>query len=269
VTLALLAAAGAALIWPDARDVVRQRLRTVAGAPSTRGARQPVPEPLLAAAGAGAAGAVLSTPLVALLAAACGALAARAWSARRAAAADEARLAALAEALGALVAELRAGRSFDDAARGAAAACPDRECAAALARLLRAPGAAALGELRAVAGADHDGLAAELGRLSAAVSLSARTGCSLATVVTAVEDDLRARLRTGRALAVATAGPRSSALLLAGLPVLGLAMGSGVGADPWDVLTATGPGQLLLVTGVLLEIGGIAWTGRLVRRMGR
>ena len=68
---------------------------------------------------------------------------------------------------------------------------------------------------------------------------------------------------------MATAGPRSSARLLAGLPLLGLAMGSGVGADPWAVLTTTGSGQALLVAGVLLEVAGIAWTGRLVRRIGR
>jgi tight adherence protein B len=54
--------------------------------------------------------------------------------------------------------------------------------------------------------------------------------------------------------------------VLAGLPLLGLAMGSGVGADPWRVLTTTVPGQVLLVAGVLLEIGGVAWVGRLTRR---
>jgi len=47
--------------------------------------------------------------------------------------------------------------------------------------------------------------------------------------------------------------------------VLGLLMGSGVGAHPWTVLT-TGAGQALLVAGVALEIAGIAWTGRLVAR---
>jgi tight adherence protein B len=49
--------------------------------------------------------------------------------------------------------------------------------------------------------------------------------------------------------------------------VLGLAMGSGVGADPWSVLTRTGTGQVLLVAGVGLEVAGIAWTRRLVDRV--
>ncbi|WP_346621448.1 pilus assembly protein TadB [Blastococcus montanus] len=256
MSLALLAAAGAAVLWPDGRALLRRRLRVVAGVPRPPG--RPVPLPLLAAAGLGALGAVLSTPLVALLAAGGGALSARAWASRRVAASEETRLVALAEALGALAAELRAGRSLEDAVRGAAAACPDRHCAAALVSVLRAPPAG-----------PRDALAAELGRLSAAVALSARTGCSLATVVVAVEDDLRARLGHRRALRVATAGPRASARLLAGLPVLGLAMGSGIGADPWRVLTTTGPGQVLLVVGVLLEAAGIAWTGRLMHRIGR
>jgi tight adherence protein B len=43
-------------------------------------------------------------------------------------------------------------------------------------------------------------------------------------------------------------------------------MGSGVGADPWRVLTTTGTGQVLLVAGVALELTGVAWSSRLVRR---
>ncbi|TYP84766.1 pilus assembly protein TadB [Blastococcus xanthinilyticus] len=261
MTGALLAVAAAVAVWPDGRAGLRRRVRAVA-ATGGGAARRPVPLPVVAGAGAAGLAAVLSTPLVALLAGGGAALAARGWEARRAASAAEGRLAVLAEALGALAAELRAGRLPEDAARGAAAACPDPEAGAALARALRTSGAP--GKLPAGAG-----LAVELARVSAAVRLSTRTGCSLATVVTAVEDDLRARLRRRQALRVATAGPRASARLLAGLPLLGLAMGSGVGADPWHVLTATGPGQVLLVAGVALEIAGIAWTGRLVARIGR
>jgi tight adherence protein B len=43
-------------------------------------------------------------------------------------------------------------------------------------------------------------------------------------------------------------------------------MGSGVGADPWHVLTATGAGHLLLMLGVGLELTGIAWSARLTAR---
>jgi tight adherence protein B len=99
------------------------------------------------------------------------------------------------------------------------------------------------------------------------VLLSSRTGCSLAHVVAAVDEDLRARRRHRQDLRAATAAPRASAMLLAGLPLVGLAMGSGVGADPWGVLTTTATGQVLLVTGVALEFAGVAWSRRLVERV--
>jgi tight adherence protein B len=54
--------------------------------------------------------------------------------------------------------------------------------------------------------------------------------------------------------------------VLAGLPLLGLAMGSGVGADPWRVLTTTVAGQVLLVAGVAFEVVGLWWSRRLVGR---
>jgi tight adherence protein B len=110
-------------------------------------------------------------------------------------------------------------------------------------------------------------VAAALHRISAAVLLSTRTGCSLADVLGAVDDDLRARRSSRRELRAATAAPRASALLLAGLPVLGLAMGAGIGADPWRVLTETGTGQVLLVTGVGFEFAGLVWSRRLVARV--
>jgi tight adherence protein B len=46
-------------------------------------------------------------------------------------------------------------------------------------------------------------------------------------------------------------------------------MGSGIGADPWHVLTRTPIGQVLLVAGVGLEIAGLAWSRRLVARVVR
>ena len=70
-----------------------------------------------------------------------------------------------------------------------------------------------------------------------------------------------------RELRAATAAPRAGGMLLAGLPLLGLAMGSGIGADPWRVLTTTGTGQVLLVTGAAFELAGLAWSRRLVQRV--
>jgi tight adherence protein B len=253
----LLCLAAAALAWPSHRPVrwwAPARARPDAGGAllDRRAA------PALAGALAAALGAVSSTVVVAGLAGGCAALGLRAVQARRRGSAARREVDALAEALGVLAAELRAGRSVDDAAGTAVAGCPEPTVAAALGPVLRLgvdPGPAAPGQTGEV-----------LTRVACAVRLSARTGCSLAAVVTAVEDDLRARARAETELRAAVAGPRASASVLAGLPGLGLLMGSGVGADPWGVLTTTGTGTVLLVAGVALEAAGLAWSARLVRR---
>jgi tight adherence protein B len=211
-----------------------------------------------------ALGAAVSTPLVGGLAGACAAAAARALRGARRAATVRRHVQAVAEGLGVLAAELRAGRSVGEAAVAAQAGCPDEVAAVALGRVLR------LGAAPPAGPPDEVGEVGEVGevlaRVAAAVRLSSRTGCSLAGVAAAVEDDLRARARAETELRAAVAGPRASATVLAGLPVLGLLMGSGVGADPWQVLTTTGTGNALLVGGVALELAGLAWSGRLVRR---
>ena len=259
MTGGLLLLAGALLLWPGPAALRRQRWRSVVRS-ADAGLRPAlgVPLPAVAATAAGAVAALLSTPLVAALAGGCAALAARAEQRRRAGAQEEARLAALVEALTALGAELRSGRSLDEATRAAVAACADDDSGRALARAVRSP--------EEGAGDDIGELGRALGRVAAAARLSARTGCSLAAVVGAVEDDLRARSRQRLELRSATAGSQASAALLAGLPVLGLVMGGGVGADPWRVLTTTPTGQVLLVAGVGLEVAGLAWSARLVRR---
>ena len=257
MTAALLSGALAFLVWP--RPARRSRLDLVTGRAVRIGGivSGHLPVPVLAGLGAAGVGAALSTPLVALLAA----VAAFAVGRSRVAALrdrdQERRLLAVTEGLGALAADLRSGRSVDAATAAAVTACADEASGQALARAVRTPAAGP---------AEEGDLGQALARISAGVRLSSRTGCSLAAVVAAVEDDLRARHRQRLELRSATAAPRASALLLAGLPVLGMAMGSGVGADPWAVLTTTGTGQSLLVAGVTLELAGVAWSRRLLDR---
>jgi tight adherence protein B len=262
VTGALLSAALAVLLWPDGPAVRRTRMAAVlgqrAGPLRLPGFGGPL-IPLVAAAATALLAALASTPLVAGLAAAAAFLGARVWAAGRRSGRTDARLQALTEGLSALAADLRSGRSLEAATDAAVTTCGDEACGRALARAVRVPGAAPPQD-------EYTALGEALDRISAAVRLSGRTGCSLAAVVSAVEDDLRARRRHRLELRAATAAPRASALLLAGLPLLGLAMGSGVGADPWAVLTTTGTGQVLLVAGVALEVLGLTWSRRLVRR---
>ncbi|SDN50706.1 type II secretion system F family protein [Geodermatophilus sp. DSM 45219] len=260
MTGALLVLAAALLLWPGSAARRSQRRGSVSAPRDTAsGLSSRVPLPVVAAVGATAVTGLLSTPLVAVLAGGCAALTARAELRRRAGVREEARLAALGEALTALGAELRSGRSLDEATRAAVGACADEGSGRALARAVRSPE-------DGTGGVPTDELGQALGRVAAAARLSARTGCSLAAVVGAVEDDLRARSRQRLELRSATAGSRASAALLAGLPVLGLVMGGGVGADPWRVLTTTATGQVLLVAGVGLEVAGLAWSARLVSR---
>ncbi|WP_116449621.1 pilus assembly protein TadB [Blastococcus litoris] len=256
---ALLVTAVAVLVWPDRE--LRRRARIAVARAEDLGRRPPAPAtgPLAVAVASALVVGLVSTLLVGCLVGVLVLVGARLRAARAAVRRAEARVRSVTEGLGALGAELRSGRPIDAATQAAVAACADDECGAALARALRAPAAGVPGGVDPVLGAALD-------RISAGTLLSARTGASLAAVSAAVEDDLRAADRLRQELRTATAGPRASAMLLAGLPALGLAMGSGVGADPWRVLTTTGVGQVLLVVGVALELLGLLWSDRLVSR---
>ncbi|WP_082522819.1 type II secretion system F family protein [Geodermatophilus sp. Leaf369] len=250
VVLGLLGAA--VVTWPRGSDPLVRRARRL----QPRGRPGPptvLPVAVLVVGAAVTTAALFSTPVVAALVGGAAVAGVRAWRRRAAERDTEARDRALAEALGVLAAELRAGRPLADATTTAVGGCPHPAVAAALGPVL-------------CTGTAEPGEGGALARLAAAVTVSARTGCSLAAVVAAAEDDVRARLRTQAELRAAVSGPRASGVVLAGLPVLGLLMGAGVGADPWQVLTGTPVGTALLVGGVGLEALGLSWTARLVRR---
>lgn len=105
-----------------------------------------------------------------------------------------------------------------------------------------------------------------LSQVGAAWRVSAVTGAPLADVLERVEQSVRADREQRRRVAAGLAGPRATAVLLAGLPVLGIGLGVGMGADPVHVLTGTSAGQLALLAGVVLDCVGLWWTGRIVRR---
>ncbi|MFC3573784.1 type II secretion system F family protein [Streptomyces yaanensis] len=163
---------------------------------------------------------------------------------------------------GALAGEVRAGRQPGEALLRAArdsdglggaqatvlaAARFGGDVPGALADAARQPGAAGLSGLAAcwrVAVDRGAGLAAGLDRLEAALRAERDQ-----------REDLRAQL----------AGARSTAVLLAGLPVLGLLLGTGLGAHPLHVLLHTGPGLACLAVGGVLEGAGLWWALRIVR----
>lgn len=66
-------------------------------------------------------------------------------------------------------------------------------------------------------------------------------------------------------LSAQLAGPRATARVLAGLPLLGMLLGSGLGASPLAWLLGSFWGWLILAAGCALEVAGLWWISRLTR----
>ena len=260
--VSLLLTGLALLCWPDTRAPAR--LRAIAGPNPRKRLRTPHPSAAATMAAAVVAGWLVAGPggvvAATLLAATIRRqLRARAESRRTLTATD-----GLAEALRALVAGLRTGAHPASAAESAA-----EDAHPETATTMRAIAAAARldGDLTTVLDtARTPALAEALRRVGRAWQLAQRHGLPLADVLDAVRRDLEQRARFTRQVLARMAGPRSSAVVLSLLPVVGVALGVTVGADPLGVLTGTGPGQVLLVTGVTFMCVGIAWSGRITNR---
>lgn len=108
------------------------------------------------------------------------------------------------------------------------------------------------------------GPAARQRAVRAVWAVSERSGAPAAAVLDRVEQDLRARQAQHREIAAQLAGARSTAGLLAILPLLGIGLGAAMGARPLAVLLGQPRGQLTLVVGVALEALGVLWTARIV-----
>jgi tight adherence protein B len=99
----------------------------------------------------------------------------------------------------------------------------------------------------------------------AACRLARDVGTPLAPVLDAIADVIGAEVELAGERGSAMAGPRASARVLTWLPVLGLALGAGMGADPVAVLFGGGVGTLAMVSGGTLLWTGRRWTTGLVR----
>ncbi|MGQ0774064.1 MAG: type II secretion system F family protein [Pseudonocardiales bacterium] len=276
LSLAIAALAAAVLCWPS--GVGRGRLGWLRNQPVAPDA-EPTPRPridrprierrragwavLLVALAAGL-GMLLAGPGGGIAATLAIGTATLRWRAGRNRRAGAAAAAGLADALGVLVAELRAGAHVGDAAMAAAIdGHPDTS------RVLSAAAAAARlgGDVPAVLrDTGPVQLRQWLHRLADAWSLADRHGIPLADLLDAVRADTDHRVRFAAEVAARLAGPRATAAVLAGLPLLGLALGQAVGAAPMQVLGDTGAGQALLVVGTGLACAGVLWSARLVAR---
>jgi tight adherence protein B len=100
--------------------------------------------------------------------------------------------------------------------------------------------------------------------LAACWRIGAERGGSFASVVEGLASALRDEQAHREEVMAQLAGPRATARLLAGLPVLGLAMGGALGAHPLSFLFGTLPGVVCLILGVGLDAVGLWWTRQLV-----
>lgn len=100
-------------------------------------------------------------------------------------------------------------------------------------------------------------------RLAAAWQVSADTGAPLAEVLDRLDTDLRARERIRLRAAAQAAGARATAALLAALPIAGLLLGYGIGADPIRILLHTAAGAACATGAMCLQLLGLLWSIRL------
>nr|WP_269205040.1 type II secretion system F family protein [Motilibacter aurantiacus] len=107
--------------------------------------------------------------------------------------------------------------------------------------------------------------ASGLRRAAACWSVASGTGAGLAVALERVADGLRADEGARRSIKAQLAGPRSTARLLGALPVVGVGMGTLLGAAPLDVLLGSLPGLACLTAGAVLSVLGVAWTERIAR----
>ncbi len=105
-------------------------------------------------------------------------------------------------------------------------------------------------------------------RVAAAWQVADATGAPLADLLDRLDTDLRGLERVRLAAAAHAAGTRATAGLLAVLPVAGIGVGYGMGADPLHVLLHTPVGAACAGVAVLLQLAGLVWTGRLSRAGG-
>lgn len=104
---------------------------------------------------------------------------------------------------------------------------------------------------------------AGLGVLARAWRVAVNTGAPLAPGLETVAAALRADEEVDRLVAGELAAPRLTGVLLALLPVAGVALGYLIGGDPLGFLTSTPVGWGCLLGGCVLACLGVLWTERL------
>lgn len=112
--------------------------------------------------------------------------------------------------------------------------------------------------------ADSSAIPAQWRRLALCWQLAHHHGLAIATLLRAAQHDIVERDRFRLRLDAGLAGPRTTAAVLAGMPVLGILLGQLIGAQPVRFLLAGGAGGVILVIGVALSCLGLYWSDRII-----
>lgn len=255
MSVAAFAMAMALLVAP----VPRRRLMTGRGAGATRRRVPP-------AAGVVAVAVVaMAAPLTVVIAAAIVAVTLALRRRRRGAQRRRGEEAAALQAgLDVLVGELRVG-AHPVAAIAVAADEVDGAVAASLRAVAARAGLGADVPAGLRSAARHSAMPAHWERLAVCWQLAQTHGLAVATLISTAVRDIVERERFTARVNAAMAGARTTAAVLAGLPVLGVGLGQLIGADPLRFLLSGGVGGWLLVVGVLLSCVGLLWSDRITR----
>lgn len=99
--------------------------------------------------------------------------------------------------------------------------------------------------------------------LAACWDAGAATGSGLADAVDRLAASHRSAEEIRGELEVQLAGPRATARMLTGLPLIGIALGMLLGADPIGFLLGGPIGLACLIAGITLTVVGMWWTNRI------
>ncbi len=165
-----------------------------------------------------------------------------------------------------MAAELRAGRPSAEAFAAAVQAAPPQLRAALQSAVVvgrrgdNGDLADAVARIAATPGCD--GLRAVV----ACWRVAAASGAALAPAIDRVADALQDEIDLSREVASIMAGPRATVHVLAGLPAIGLLLGTAIGARPIAFLFGSALGVACVLGAVVLDGLGVAWSRRIARR---
>jgi tight adherence protein B len=128
------------------------------------------------------------------------------------------------------------------------------------------PGAVIMSVLPTITAAGAAGVRTA-GRVAIAYRVADVTGARLADLLDRLEEDVRATTKVHTLASAQAAGLQATSWLLAGLPVAGIVLGYGIGADPLHELLHTPIGAACASAALILQMLGLAWTQGLIRSM--